>query len=53
MRLGAGGDGIAPLPDGRLAYIAGVLPGERVRIAPGARRGEGVAAIATALVVPA
>lgn len=44
VRLGAGGDGIAPLPDGRLAYIAGVLPGERVRIAPGARRGEGVAA---------
>jgi 23S rRNA (uracil1939-C5)-methyltransferase len=43
-RLGAGGDGIAPLPDGRLAYIPGVLPGERVRIAPGARRGEGVAA---------
>lgn len=43
-RLGAGGDGIATLPDGRPAYIAGALPGERVRIAPGARRGEGVAA---------
>lgn len=43
-RLGAGGDGIAALPDGRSAYIPDALPGERVRIAPGARRGEGVAA---------
>lgn len=43
-RLGAGGDGIAALPDGRPAYIPDALPGERVRILPGARRGEGVAA---------
>ncbi|GIX08354.1 class I SAM-dependent RNA methyltransferase [Elioraea sp.] len=43
-RLGAAGDGIAPLPDGRPAYIPFALPGERVRIAPGARRGDGVAA---------
>lgn len=43
-RLGAGGDGVAPLPDGRPAYIPDALPGERVRIAPGAQRGEGVAA---------
>jgi 23S rRNA (uracil1939-C5)-methyltransferase len=43
-RLGAGGDGIAVLPDGRPAYIPDALPGERVRIALGARRGEGVAA---------
>lgn len=43
-RLGAGGDGIARLADGRTAYVPGALPGERVRIAPLARRGEGVAA---------
>jgi 23S rRNA (uracil1939-C5)-methyltransferase len=43
-RLGAGGDGIAALPDGRTAYIPDALPGERVRILAGARRGEGVAA---------
>lgn len=43
-RLGAGGDGIAALPDGRPAYIPDALPGERVRILPGPRRGEGVAA---------
>ena len=43
-RLGQGGDGIAPLPDGRPAYVPDALPGERVRILPGARRGEGVAA---------
>lgn len=43
-RLGAGGDGIAALPDGRPVYIPGALPGERVCIAPGERRGEGVAA---------
>lgn len=43
-RLGAGGDGIAALPDGRPVYIPDALPGERARILPGARRGEGVAA---------
>ena len=43
-RLGAGGDGVAALPDGRTAYIPDALPGERVRILAGPRRGEGVAA---------
>ncbi|MFZ6763169.1 class I SAM-dependent RNA methyltransferase [Pseudoroseomonas sp. WGS1072] len=42
--LGAGGDGLARLPDGTPCFIPGALPGERVRAAPGARRGEGVAA---------
>jgi 23S rRNA (uracil1939-C5)-methyltransferase len=43
-RLGAGGDGIGKLPDGRTAYIAGALAGETVSAIPGVRRGDGVAA---------
>ncbi|WP_239451694.1 class I SAM-dependent RNA methyltransferase [Elioraea rosea] len=51
-RLGAGGDGIATLPDGRAAYIAGALPGETVEAAPGAKRGEGVAARLVSVLSP-
>ncbi len=29
-RMGQAGDGVARLPDGRLAFVAGALPGERV-----------------------
>lgn len=43
-RLGAAGDGLLRLPDGRTAYVPGALPGERVRIRLAGRRGEGVAA---------
>ncbi len=43
-RLGAGGDGIGTLPDGRMAYVAGALAGETVTAIPGIRRGDGVAA---------
>ncbi len=39
-RLGARGDGIADSPDGPL-YVAYSLPGERLRVKPGAKRGEG------------
>lgn len=51
-RLGAGGDGIATLPDGRACYVAGALPGEMVTAIPGARRGEGVAATLAAVLAP-
>jgi 23S rRNA (uracil1939-C5)-methyltransferase len=42
-RLGARGDAIADTPDGPL-YVPLALPGERVRVKPGAKRGEGRAA---------
>ena len=42
-RLGARGDGIADTPDGPL-YVPLALPGEQVRVRPGAKRGEGRAA---------
>lgn len=51
-RLGAGGDGIGTLPDGRSCYVAGALPGETVTALPGARRGEAVAATLTAILSP-
>ncbi|SDH10453.1 class I SAM-dependent RNA methyltransferase [Roseospirillum parvum] len=38
--LGARGDGLARLGDAPL-YVAGALPGERVSVRPGARRGDG------------
>jgi len=50
-RLGARGDGIAAL-DGRPVYVAGALPGERVEVALGAPRGDGVAARLLAIVEP-
>lgn len=44
VRLGAGGDGVARLADGRPCYVPGALPGETVEVRLGARRGEGVVA---------
>lgn len=40
-RIGAEGDGIGRLPDGKPVYVPLTLPGEVVRIRPGARRGDG------------
>ncbi|MFO1153180.1 MAG: class I SAM-dependent RNA methyltransferase [Rhodospirillales bacterium] len=42
-RIGAGGDGIADGPHGRL-YVPATVAGDRVRVRPLARRGEGQAA---------
>lgn len=41
--LGARGDGIGRLPDGRRIFVPGVLPGETVYVVPGAAREDGVA----------
>lgn len=51
-RLGAGGDGIATLPDGRACYVAGALAGETVTAIPGGRRGEGVVATLATVLAP-
>ena len=50
-RLGARGDGIAETKDGVL-YIPLTLPGERVRVRPGAKRGEGRAAVVVEVLEP-
>lgn len=42
--LGAAGDGIAALPDGTTCFIPRALPGDRVRVALGGRRRDGVPA---------
>lgn len=42
-RLGPRGDGIAQV-GGETFYVAGALPGERVRVRPGQKRGDGRAA---------
>ena len=42
--LGAEGDGVGRLADGASCYVANGLPGERVRLGPLARRGDGFAA---------
>ncbi|MBP0464970.1 class I SAM-dependent RNA methyltransferase [Roseomonas sp. PWR1] len=47
-RMGAGGDGIAAGP----IYVPRALPGERVRVHPGARRGDGQAAALEAVLEP-
>lgn len=49
--VGARGDGLASR-DGRPLYIPLVLPGERVRVRPGAPRGDGRAATLDAVLVP-
>src|SRR5690348_8500685 len=50
-RLGARGDGVA-LQDGAPVYVAGALPGERVRARLVARRGEGWQARLEAILDP-
>ena len=51
-RLGVRGDGIAETADGSL-YVPLVLPGERVRVRPGAVRGQGRAAALVEILEPA
>ena len=51
-RLGARGDGIADTPDGPL-YVPLALPGERVRVRPGAARGHGRASQLLEVLEPA
>jgi len=51
-RLGARGDGIADTADGAL-YIPLALPGERVRVRPGAVRGQGRVAQLLQIIEPA
>ncbi|MEQ9812581.1 MAG: class I SAM-dependent RNA methyltransferase [Azospirillaceae bacterium] len=51
-RLGGQGDGIADTPDGPV-YVDGALPGEQVRVQPGAPRGDGRAARLLAVLAPA
>lgn len=51
-RIGAGGDGLARLPDGRPCFVAGALPGERVLARLLGRRGDGQAAIAEDILAP-
>lgn len=41
-RLGAHGDGIAVLPDGKTLYVAQAAPGDRVRVALDGAEGEGL-----------
>lgn len=40
--LGAAGDGIGHLRDGRPVYVPFALPGEKVRLRPGHKRGQGI-----------
>lgn len=40
-RIGAEGDGVGRLPDGKPVYVPFTLPGELVRVRPAARRGDG------------
>jgi 23S rRNA (uracil1939-C5)-methyltransferase len=49
--IGAQGDGIAHTPEGRL-YIPFAAPGDRLRVAPGAPRGDGRAAEIEAILAP-
>jgi 23S rRNA (uracil1939-C5)-methyltransferase len=43
--IGAEGDGIGTLADGRTAFVAGSLPGELVEARAAGKRGDGVAAV--------
>ncbi|NKB49767.1 MAG: hypothetical protein GKS02_10460 [Alphaproteobacteria bacterium] len=52
VSLGARGDGVAETPDGPL-YVPFALPGERVRVRPGATRGHGRAAQLLEILEPA
>ena len=49
--IGAQGDGIAHTPEGRL-YIPFAAPGDRLRVLPGAARGDGRAAEIEAILTP-
>lgn len=51
-RIGAEGDGIGRLPDGRPIYLPFTLPGELVRARPAARRGDGWAGTLDAVLEP-
>ena len=50
--IGADGDGVARLPDGRPLFLPFTLPGEKVEARPIARRGSGVAGIAETILEP-
>ncbi|MBX6742927.1 MAG: class I SAM-dependent RNA methyltransferase [Acetobacteraceae bacterium] len=50
--LGAAGDGIARLPDGRTCFVPRSLPGETLRARPAGRRGDALLAEAEALLRP-
>lgn len=52
-RLGAKGDGIGRLDTGETVYVPYALPGERVRVTLGGRRGEGVEGELEAILQPA
>ncbi|HYN38824.1 MAG TPA: class I SAM-dependent RNA methyltransferase, partial [Rhodospirillales bacterium] len=51
VRIGEQGDGIAETPDGRL-FVPLTVGGDRVRVQPGRRRGEGIAAELLAVLTP-
>lgn len=51
-RIGAEGDGIGRLPDGKPVYVPFTLPGELVRVHAGARRADGWAARLDAVLEP-
>lgn len=50
--LGARGDGVGRLPDGRRVFVAGGLPGERLAVALGEARDDGVSARIEAVLEP-
>ncbi|GAB0118821.1 class I SAM-dependent RNA methyltransferase [Acidisoma sp. 7E03] len=50
--MGADGDGIARLPDGRTLFLPYTLPGEEVEARPVTRRGQNVAGIAETVLKP-
>lgn len=52
-RLGAKGDGIGRLDSGETVYVPYALPGERVRVTLGGRRGEGVEGDLETILAPA
>jgi 23S rRNA (uracil1939-C5)-methyltransferase len=52
-RIGGRGDGVALMPDGKRLYIAGTLPGERVRARLGQPRANNVAGEVVQILAPA
>ncbi len=51
-RIGAEGDGLAALADGRRLFVPFTLPGELVAARPLGKRGDGLAAVADAILAP-